>query len=111
LNYRDLAAEVGLKPASFYDHFPSKADIGVAVARRCWEDGAAALEVIVQETPNALDALHRSPEICDPANSKKRARAIFSAVSGAQFIASSRSDILLFDTLIDTYRACGPLPA
>jgi TetR/AcrR family transcriptional repressor of nem operon len=122
----------------------------------------AALEVISQETPDALDALRRFPEIfrrsleadnrlclgsfvgaetdnlpaemtqeiqafaevnvawlskllvaanvCEPADSEKRARAIFSAVAGAQLIARSRSDISLFDSLIETYRAYGPLP-
>lgn len=162
LNFRDLAAEVGIKPASIYYHFPSKADLGVAVARRYWEDGAAALETISEETPNPLEALQRFPEIfrrsleadnrlclgsfvgaetdnlpvemtqeiqafaevnvawlskllvaakvCKPAVSEVRARAIFSAVAGAQLIARSRSDISLFDTLIDAYRASGPLP-
>lgn len=163
LNFRDLAAEVGIKPASIYYHFQSKADLGVAVARRYWEDGAAALELISEETPEAIDALRRFPEIfrrsleadnrlclgsfvgaetdnlppemtheiqafaevnvawlskllvaadvCKPADSEKRAQAIFSAVAGAQLIARSRSDIAVFDSLIDTYRAYGPLPA
>ncbi len=34
LNFRDLAAEVGIKAASIYHHFPSKADLAAAVARR-----------------------------------------------------------------------------
>ena len=34
LNFRDLAAEVGIKSASLYHYFPSKADLGAAVARR-----------------------------------------------------------------------------
>ena len=34
LNFRDLANEVGIKAASIYHHFPSKADLGAAVARR-----------------------------------------------------------------------------
>ena len=38
LNFRDLAEEVGIKAASMYYHFPSKADLGAAVARRYWED-------------------------------------------------------------------------
>lgn len=63
LNYRDLASAVGIKPASIYYHFPSKADLGIAVARRYWEDGAAALEVICEQTPNPLQALQRFPEI------------------------------------------------
>jgi TetR/AcrR family transcriptional repressor of nem operon len=162
LNFRDLATQVGIKPASIYYRFPSKADLGAAVARRYWEDGAAALETISEQTPDPIEALHRFPEIfrrsleaenrlclgsfvgaetdslpaemtqeiqafaevnvawlskllvaanvCTPTNSEIRARAIFSAVAGAQLIARSRSDIALFDTLIDAYRASGPLP-
>ncbi|WP_254065657.1 TetR family transcriptional regulator [Acidisoma sp. L85] len=34
MNFRDLAAQVGIKAASIYHHFPSKADLGAAVARR-----------------------------------------------------------------------------
>lgn len=43
--------------------------------------------------------------------SEERARAIFAAVAGAQLMARSRSDISLFDTLIESYRATGLLPA
>lgn len=163
LNFRDLASAVGIKPASIYYHFSSKADLGVAVARRYWEDGAAALQTISEQTPNPIEALHRFPEIfrrsleadnrlclgsfvgaetdnlppamaqeiqafaqvniawlsqllvaahvCEPADSDVRARAIFSAVAGAQLIARSRADISVFDALIDAYRAYGPLPA
>ncbi|RML45416.1 Transcriptional regulatory protein [Pseudomonas syringae pv. ribicola] len=162
LNFRDLANEVGIKPASIYYHFPSKADLGVAVAKRYWEDGAAALETISEQTPKPIEALRRFPEIfrrsleagnrlclgsfigaeadnlpagmaqeiqaftevnvawlskllvaatvCEQADSDVRARAIFSAVAGAQLIARSRTDISLFDTLIDAYRVFGPLP-
>jgi TetR/AcrR family transcriptional repressor of nem operon len=39
-----------------------------------------------------------------------RARAIFAAVAGAQLIARSRSDISLYDAVIDSYRAAGLLP-
>jgi TetR/AcrR family transcriptional repressor of nem operon len=63
LNFRDLASAVGIKPASIYYHFPSKADLGVAVARRYWEDGAAALETLCEQTPDPLQALQRFPEI------------------------------------------------
>lgn len=44
LNFRDIGAEVGIKAASIYHHFPSKADLGAAVAKRYWETTAAALE-------------------------------------------------------------------
>ena len=43
--------------------------------------------------------------------SEQRAPAIFAAVAGAQLIARSRSDIALYDSLIDGYRAAGLLPA
>jgi len=163
LNFRDLAHEVGIKPASIYYHFPSKADLGIAVAKRYWQDGAAALQAISEQAPNPAEALRRFPEIfrrsleaenrlclgsfvgaeidnlppamaeeiqafaqvntawlsqmlvaakfCEAADSEVRAHAIFSAVAGAQLIARSRSDISLFDTLIEAYRAYGPLPA
>lgn len=39
--------------------------------------------------------------------SEARARAIFAAVAGAQLIARSRSDISLYDSMIDSYRAAG----
>jgi len=43
--------------------------------------------------------------------SEQRARAIFAAVAGAQLIARSRADISLYDSMIDSYRAAGLLPA
>ena len=42
--------------------------------------------------------------------SEPRARAIFAAVAGAQLMARSRSDIALYDALIENYRAAGLLP-
>ena len=61
LNFRDLADEVGIKAASIYYHFPSKADLGAAVARRYWEDTAAALDAISAETPDPTECLRRYP--------------------------------------------------
>jgi TetR/AcrR family transcriptional regulator, transcriptional repressor for nem operon len=43
--------------------------------------------------------------------SEGRARAIFAAVAGAQLMARSRSDIALYDALIESYRQTGLLPA
>jgi TetR/AcrR family transcriptional repressor of nem operon len=57
-----------------------------------------------------LSRLLVAAQVCEPADSDARARAIFSAVAGAQLIARSRSDISLFDTLIQAYQAYGPLP-
>jgi TetR/AcrR family transcriptional repressor of nem operon len=62
LNFRDLATEVGIRAASIYHHFPSKADLGAAVAKRYWEDTAAALDAISASTPDPKAALRRFPE-------------------------------------------------
>ena len=163
LNFRDLADEVGIKSASIYYHFPSKADLGAAVAKRYWEDTAAELESMLADTSDPVRCLRQYPELfrkslasdnrmclCSfmaaeyddlPEAVKKevqtfadvnvawlsrvlslagvvhvpgceqRARAIFAAVAGAQLIARSRSDISLYDDLIDGYRVAGLLPA
>ncbi len=163
LNFRDLAEHVGIRAASIYHHFPSKADLAEAVARRYWQDHAAAQEKILAESPSPLDALRRYPEtfrwalenenrmclsgfmsaeyddlpepvkkevqtfadvnvawlsrvltaakVVSPSESESRARAIFAAVAGAQLMARSRSDLALYDALIESYRAAGLLPS
>ncbi|BCQ28815.1 TetR/AcrR family transcriptional regulator (plasmid) [Caballeronia sp. NK8] len=163
LNMRVLADDLGIKAASLYYHFPSKADLAAAVARRYWEDSAATLEALLVETPAPAECLRRYPDtfrkslesenrIClcsfmtaeyddlpegvkvevraftevNVAWLKKvivagamvgaqdvehRAQAIFAAIAGAQLMARGRSDIKLFDTLIDSYRAAGLIPA
>lgn len=162
MNFRDLAAEVGIKAASIYHHFPSKAELGAAVAKRYWEDAAAALEAISDEAPDAVEALRRYPatfrtalrngnRIClcsfmaaefddlpdvvksevlafadvnvawltrhvsaagltTAGDSEARARSIYAAIAGAQLVARSRSDISIYDALINGYRAAGLLP-
>jgi TetR/AcrR family transcriptional regulator, transcriptional repressor for nem operon len=61
LNMRTLAEAVGIKAASLYHHFPSKADLATAVARRYWEDAGADLERIAAATPDPLDRLRQFP--------------------------------------------------
>jgi TetR/AcrR family transcriptional regulator, transcriptional repressor for nem operon len=63
LNFRDIAEEVGIKAPSIYHHFPTKADLGAAVAKRYWEDIAVELEAISDRSPDPLSALRRYPEI------------------------------------------------
>jgi TetR/AcrR family transcriptional repressor of nem operon len=63
LNFRDIAGEVGIKAASIYHHFPSKADLGTAVARRYCEDIALALDALSAGTPDPIGRLRRYPEI------------------------------------------------
>ena len=163
LNFRELADEVGIKAASIYHHFPSKADLGAAVAKRYWEDSMADLDALLTEASDPVRALRQYPDtfrqslengnrIClcsfmsaehddlpEPVKkevqafadvnvawlskvlsaagvvglekSEERARAIFAAVAGAQLMARSRSDIALYDALIESYRVAGLLPA
>src|SRR3954463_15829221 len=63
LNFRDLASVVGIKAASIYHHFPSKADLGAAVAKRYWEDTAAELDAILAQEGDPARCLRRYPEI------------------------------------------------
>ncbi|HEY1396605.1 TetR/AcrR family transcriptional regulator [Roseateles sp.] len=162
LNLRTLAEEVGIKAASLYHHFPSKADLATAVARRYWEDAGAALDEMTKTLPDATERLRRFPGtfrtalsndnrmcmasfmtaeyddlpedvrkevlaftdvnvawlsktlvaagIATARDSQQRAHAIFAAVAGAQLMARGRSDIKLFDALIENYRVAGLLP-
>jgi TetR/AcrR family transcriptional repressor of nem operon len=163
LNFRQIAAAVGIKAPSLYHYFPTKADLGAAVAKRYWEDIAMDLQEILEQSPDPMSALHRYPEIfrtsltsgnrmclssfmaaeyddlpeavkkevqtfadvnvawlskllsaakvVHPDESEARARAIYCAVAGAQLFARGRSDISLFDEMIENYRKAGLLPA
>jgi len=62
LNYRALAEAVGIKAASIYHHFESKADLGAAVARRYWENSAATLDALLTEFPNPNECLRHYPD-------------------------------------------------
>ena len=61
LSFRDLAAEVGIKAASIYHHFASKADLGAAVARRYWEDIAVELDAMLETTGDPMECLRLYP--------------------------------------------------
>lgn len=63
LSFRDLAADVGIKPASVYHYFPSKAELGAALARRYWEDAEAGLAALASQASDPLEALARYPEV------------------------------------------------
>jgi TetR/AcrR family transcriptional repressor of nem operon len=61
LSSRELAKEIGIKSASIHHHFPSKADLGAAIARRYWEDSAAVLEALLAESSDPIRALRQYP--------------------------------------------------
>jgi len=159
INFRSIADTVGIKNASIYYHFPSKADLGAAVARRYWQDTAAVLEAIRDENTDPARCLQLYPSIfrmslengnrlClssfmaaeyedlpeevkgevkafadanvawlaqvladaglgSAEKCERRARAIFTAVAGAQLIARTRQDISQFDDLILDYQEAG----
>lgn len=62
INFRDLAELVGIKAASIYYHFPSKAELATAVATRYWQDAETFLNTLLEESPTPLAALRRYPE-------------------------------------------------
>ncbi|RJG57889.1 TetR/AcrR family transcriptional regulator [Sphingobium terrigena] len=63
LNFRDLAKEVGIKAASIYYHFPGKADLGAAVARRYREDATAFLAALSDKIADPIERLRHYPTI------------------------------------------------
>lgn len=62
LNLRTLAEQVGIKAASLYHHFPSKAALATAVARRYAEESAMTLEAILKEAAGPEECLLRYPQ-------------------------------------------------
>jgi TetR/AcrR family transcriptional regulator, transcriptional repressor for nem operon len=50
-------------------------------------------------------------KLASPAEGESTARAIYAAVAGAQIIARSRSDVQVFDKLIESYQRMGLLPS
>ena len=87
LNFRGLATEVGIKAASIYHYFPSKADLGSAVARRYGEDTAKVLEALSTEAETPGRALHRYPETF------RRALTMDNRICLASFMAADYDDL------------------
>jgi len=50
LSFRELAKEVGIKSASIHYHFPTKGDLGAALAKRYTEDGQTYLNNLRQDS-------------------------------------------------------------
>lgn len=55
LNFREIASRIGIKAPSLYHHFPIKAALGAAVARRYCADMQVALDAVsrAEDTPGA----------------------------------------------------------
>ncbi len=56
-SYRDLAAEIGIKSASIHYHFPSKGELGQAVAARYRRLFSQALQVLDDSTDDTNELL------------------------------------------------------
>ncbi len=63
LSFRELAKEVGIKSASVHYHFPTKGDLGAALARRYTEEGAAYLAELLATSADAAWCMERYAEI------------------------------------------------
>ncbi len=63
LNFRDLAKDVGIKGASIHYYFPTKADLGAALAKRYREDSVAGLEKLWADTQDPVACLKAYPGV------------------------------------------------
>src|SRR3954463_16260123 len=63
LSFRELAKEVGVKSASVHYHFPTKGDLGAALARRYREDGEPYLEALLSDAKSPKWIFDRYIEI------------------------------------------------
>ncbi|WP_338034486.1 TetR/AcrR family transcriptional regulator [Herbaspirillum rhizosphaerae] len=63
LSFRDLAAEVGIKSASVHYHFPTKGDLGAAIARRYTDDGIAYLSELMAGYKDQRSCLKKYTDI------------------------------------------------
>jgi TetR/AcrR family transcriptional regulator, transcriptional repressor for nem operon len=52
LSFRELAKDVGIKSASIHYHFPTKGDLGAALARRYTEEGVVYLNGVLAASPD-----------------------------------------------------------
>jgi TetR/AcrR family transcriptional repressor of nem operon len=59
LSFRELAKAIGIKSASIHYHFPTKADLGVALVRDYCAHAQADLAAIVNATPDAAERIAR----------------------------------------------------
>jgi len=59
LSFRELAKRIGIKNASIHYHFPTKGDLGAALARRYREDAEAILEGLWRESQDPAMCLRK----------------------------------------------------
>lgn len=59
LSFRELAKEIGIKSASIHYYFPTKGDLGAAIARQYTEDSSQGFEQAFAENPQPADFMRR----------------------------------------------------
>jgi TetR/AcrR family transcriptional repressor of nem operon len=162
LSFREVAKAVGVKSASVHYHFPTKGDLGAALARRYTDEGAAYLDgLLANSEDRALlmgryakifrNALVDDNRMClcgimaaehhdlpdevraeidrfsevnvqwlvkvlslgntqgDSGGLKRKARAIYAAIGGAQLLARGCGDISAYDQAVVAYQEAGLL--
>jgi TetR/AcrR family transcriptional repressor of nem operon len=57
LSFREIGKEVGVSSASIHHHFPTKGDLGEALAQRYTEDGVAAFEQILASSRTVRECI------------------------------------------------------
>lgn len=162
LSFRELAKEVGIKSASIHHYFPTKGELGGALADRYTADFATYLDGLLADgldpqtclaryTDVFRDTLRNDNRMClagilaaehkelpdevqnevvkfgamnenwiarvlakagaaNPEDIRRRARAIFAAIEGAQLVARSRGDVSVYEEIVATYRGSGLIP-
>jgi TetR/AcrR family transcriptional repressor of nem operon len=63
LSFRDLAAEVGIKSASIHHHFPTKGDLGAALARRYTADFAEYLDGLLADSSDRNGCIRKYTDV------------------------------------------------
>ncbi len=63
LSFRELAKTVGIKSASIHYHFPTKGDLGAALAKRYTQTAAVAFEHFLAVAPDAPTRMRRYTEV------------------------------------------------
>ncbi|PRY04557.1 TetR/AcrR family transcriptional regulator [Paraburkholderia sp. BL25I1N1] len=59
LSFREIAKEVGIKSAGVHHHFPTKGDLGAALARQYTEEAVALLDDLLETFENEQQTLER----------------------------------------------------
>ena len=63
LSFRELAKAVGIKSASIHHHFPTKGDLGAALAQRYTADFAEYLDGLLVGSPNQEQCLAKYADV------------------------------------------------